>query len=240
MRLLNESRFPAEHEVTKLLQLKDTLIQEVQHRVANNLQIIAAILMLQSQTAQSAETRLHLQGACHRILSVATLHRYLQASEQGEKVELGPFLRRLCDILVASMVGDNRSISLQVDTDVGSALPDDAVSIGLIITELVTNSLKYAFPSGAEGEVSVRFGTEGLKWRFSVTDNGIGLRKDGPVGLGTSIVGALAAQLNAQIETFSSSHGTTVSITHLTSDRERCAPDGVGDVGNRRVGVEMN
>lgn len=221
MHLRSEGRHSAEQDITKLLQQKETLLQEVQHRVANSLQIIAGILMLKARTVQSAETRLHLQDAYRRVLSVATLQRHLQASGQGGMIELAPYLRRLCDIMAASMIDDNRSISLQMEADVGSALPDDAVSIGLIITELVTNALKYAFPSGARGEVSVRYDAEGVRWRLSVSDNGVGLRKNGPghAGLGTSIVGALATQLNAHVETCSNSHGTTVSITRRTLDR---------------------
>ena len=222
MNLLSEGRRPAEQqEITKLLQQKETLLLEVQHRVANSLQIIAGILMHKARTVQSTETRSHLQDAYHRVLSVATLQSYLQVSRQGEMIELAPYLRRLCDILATSMIDDNRSISLQMEADVGSALPDDAVSIGLIITELVTNAMKYAFPSGATGEVSIRYDVEGADWRLSVSDNGVGLRKNGPgrTGLGTSIVGALATQLKAHVKTWSNSHGTTVSIIHWTSDR---------------------
>ncbi len=211
-------RRAAEREMADLLRQKEVLLQEMQHRVANSLQIIASILMLKARTVQSEETRLHLRDAHDRVMSVATVQQQLQASGHGEPIELGPYLSRLCGALGASMIGDSRPISLKVDADPGSALSGEAVSIGLIVTELVINALKHAFPSGNEGKILVRYDADGANWRLSVSDNGIGLRQDGSghgrPGLGTSIVEALAHQLNACVETTSLLPGMIVSIVH--------------------------
>ena len=214
----SEGRRAAARETTELLQDKDILLQEMQHRVANSLQIIASILMLKARTMQSEESRLPLQDTYRRIMSVATLQRHLQASGHVEPIELEPHLSRLCDTLATSLINDNRPTSLQVEVGAGTALPDDVMSIGLIVTELVINALKYAFPSGG-GKILVRYDVDGANWRLSVSDNGVGLRKNGRVsrGLGTSIVEALAKQLNARVEILSGPHGTTVSISHKTS-----------------------
>src|ERR1700691_3393250 len=125
MSLSNEGRRIAGREATELLQNKDVLLQEMQHRVANSLQIIASILMLKARAVQSEEARLHLQDAYHRILSVATVQRHLQAVEPGERIDLGPHLTRLCDSLSISMIGDTRSTSLKVQADAGTALAGD-------------------------------------------------------------------------------------------------------------------
>jgi two-component sensor histidine kinase len=210
-------RRAAERETTELLQQKETLLQEMQHRVANSLQIIASILMLKARTVQSEETRSHLRDAHDRVMSVATVQQQLQASAHGAPIELGPYLTRLCDALGASMIGDSRPIALKVEADAGTAVSGDAVSIGLIITELVINTLKHAFPSGGEGKISVRYAVDGPSWRLSVSDDGVGLQEaDGRsrTGLGTSIVEALAHQLKASVEITSRSQGMTVSIVH--------------------------
>ncbi len=114
------------------------------------------------------------------------------------------------------MIGDSRPISLKVEADSGTALSGEAVSIGLIITELVINALKHAFPAGSGGEILVSYAVDGANWRLSVSDNGVGPHRDGHgrTGLGTSIVEALAHQLNACVETVSRSPGTIVSIVH--------------------------
>ena len=168
---------------------------------------------------QSEETRLHLQDAHRRVMSVAAVQQQLQASEPGTTVELGPYLTRLCEALAASMIGDRRPISLTVHAEGGTASSSHAVSIGLIVTELVINALKHAFPADRrEGTVVVTYEPAQPNWRLTVSDNGIGrpeshTDKAAP-GLGTTIIEALAKQLDARMEVSMDPHGTTVSITH--------------------------
>ena len=132
-----------------------------------------------------------------------------------------PYLEKLCEALSASMISDDRRISLKVLSAGGSASCREAESLGLIVTELVINSLKHAFNDETnDGKITVAYEVFGKDWKLSVVDNGIG-KPDGvfaqpKTGLGTGIVNALAKQLNAQVETQSGSHGTTVSITHAT------------------------
>jgi two-component sensor histidine kinase len=210
-----------EHEKDGLLRQKDMLLEEMQHRVANSLQIIASILLLKARTVQSEETRLHLHDAHKRVMSVASVQQHLHASGAGGSVQLGPYLSKLCEALSHSIIGDNRAISLNAVIGEGTATSSHAVSIGLIVTELVINALKHAFPPDTQtGQVTVAYEVAGENWELSVSDNGIG-RPDGALapaktGLGTTIVKALAQQLDAQVEIASGSLGTTVSITHPT------------------------
>jgi two-component sensor histidine kinase len=210
-----------EREMGELLRQKDVLLNEMQHRVTNSLQIIASIIMLKARTVNSEETRLHLQDAHQRVLSVATVQKHLHAAAPGEPVQLGPYLSKLCEALSRSMIGDDRSISLKVCGEGGSASCRDAESLGLIATELVINSLKHAFNSDVEnGQITVAFDMHGTDWKLSVTDNGSG-KPDGvfaqpKTGLGTGIVNALAKQLDAKVVTLSGREGTTVSVTHAT------------------------
>lgn len=214
-------RCATESVMARLLQQKEILLQEMQHRIANSLQIIASFLMLKARTAQSEETRLHLRDAHDRVMSVATVQQQLQVSGRGEQVELGPYLSRLCGALAASMIGDSRSLTLKVAADAATAISSDAVNIGLIITELVINALKHGFPDGRGGEILVSYEVDRSNWRLSVSDSGVGLEltsdRRGRTGLGASIIEALAHQLKARVEITNLSPGVVVSIVHAAS-----------------------
>jgi PAS domain S-box-containing protein len=209
-------RRDAEREKDELLQQKEILLQEMQHRVANSLQIIASILLLKARTVQSEETRLHLQDAHQRVMSVATVQQQLLASGLNERIEIGPYLSKLCDSLAASMVGERRPLSIKVQATSGRAVSSEAVSLGLIVTELVINALKHGFQGQEEGEILVSYDAQDSGWRLSVADNGSGPREAGNesphAGLGTSIVEALAHQLKATVQKSGGRRGTTVSI----------------------------
>jgi len=210
-------RHEAEREKDELLQQKEILLQEMQHRVANSLQIIASILLMKARTVQSEETRLHLQDAHQRVMSVATVQQQLRASGPNEMIEIGPYLTKLCASLATSMISDRRPISIEVKATRGSAASAEAVSLGLIVTELVINALKHGFPEDDDGEILVSYDAEHSGWRLSVADNGSGAKEatdDEPphVGLGTSIVEALAHQLEATVYKTGRPQGTMVSI----------------------------
>lgn len=200
----------------RLVLEKGVLLQELQHRVANSLQIIASVILQTARKAQSDETRMYLTDAHSRVMSVAELQRQLSETSVGD-VELRVYFTALCNSIGASMIRDPGQIALSVDADESHSTADVSVSLGLIVTELVINSLKHAFPDGASGGIIVRYRSEGPDWTLSVTDNGVGLPKDpadAEPGLGTSIVRALAQQLKADITAASANPGTTVSISH--------------------------
>jgi two-component sensor histidine kinase len=209
-------RRDAEREKDELLRQKEILLQEMHHRVANSLQIIASILLIKARTVQSEEIRLHLEDAHQRVMSVATAQQQLQASGLNESIEIGPYLSKLCGSLAKSMVGERRPVSIKVQATSGAARSSEAVSLGLIVTELVINALKHAFSSGEAGEILVSYDPQGSGWRLSVSDNGTGPGDDSAerprIGLGTSIVEALARQLDATVQKSSGPQGTTVSI----------------------------
>ncbi|MGB9655782.1 MAG: histidine kinase dimerization/phosphoacceptor domain -containing protein, partial [Pseudolabrys sp.] len=126
-----------ERQVQDLLHEKDMLFEEIEHRVANSLQIIASILLIKARTVQSEETRLQLEDAHQRVLSVAAVQQHLHVGSGNKPIEVANYLTKLCETLAQSMIGDSRPISLKVDVDAGTAISREAVSIGLIVTELV-------------------------------------------------------------------------------------------------------
>jgi two-component sensor histidine kinase len=208
-----------EREKDELLREKDVLFEELQHRVANTLQIIASIILMKARVVQSEETRFHLHDAHKRVISVAAVQKQLHASGATGFVAIAPYLTRLCESLATSMIGDSRPILLKVAAQAGSASSREAESLGLIVTELVMNALKHAFPDNkATGHITVTYDRTGPNWKLSIADDGIGKLEGALVpeksGLGTGIIKALSNQLDAQVETLTGAEGTTVSITH--------------------------
>lgn len=224
----------------QLLAQKEVLLSEMEHRIANSLQIIASIILMKARTATSEETRAQLRDAHNRVISVAAIQKQLHPSIDGGRVEMAPYLARLCDTLAASVIGDSHSIALEVSGEQGTATPRDAESLGLIATELVMNALKHAFPDAERpGKIRVRYEVNGANWQLTVADDGIG-KEDGvfaqpKTGLGTGIVKALAQQLEAVVETLADQNGTTVTITHAeflakpgANDAEPINPPAIG------------
>jgi two-component sensor histidine kinase len=191
-----------------LLREKAVLLQELQHRVANSLQIIAAVLLQSARRVKSEETRNHLYDAHNRVMSVAGVQQQLAASRLGD-VHLRPYFMELCQSLSASMIRNRDKLSLGVEVDDSVTDADVSVSLGLIVTELVINALKHAFPDHRAGKIK--------DWALSVSDNGVGMPADAASakpGLGTSIVEALARQLDAKVRIANGRPGTSVSIVH--------------------------
>lgn len=207
-------------QTEELLHQKDVLLQELQHRVANSLQIIASILLLKARVVLSEETRQHLKDAHQRVMSVAEVQRHLHASEGIDQVEVSSYLTKLCGSLASSMIGESQPITVRVMADAGMIRSDQAVSLGLIVTELVINAIKHAFPVvRTDAMILVTYEINGADWKLIVSDNGIGkTASDGSnsTGLGTAIVQALVKQLDAVMEAPSGIEGVKISITRAS------------------------
>jgi two-component sensor histidine kinase len=200
-----------------LLREKAILLREVQHRVANSLQIIASVLMQSARKVQSEEARGHLQNAHSRVMSIAAVQQQLAMSTLGD-VQLRPYFTQLCQSLGASMIHDHTRLSIDVKVDDSIVDANVSVSLGLMVTELVINALKHAFVDDGRGRIAVEYLAEGADWTLSVTDNGVGMPKDpelGKPGLGTGIVEALAKQLQADVQVSDAQPGTKVSIVYM-------------------------
>jgi two-component sensor histidine kinase len=220
----------AERLKDDLLREKAILFQELQHRVANSLQIIASVLMQSARRVPSPETRSHLVDAHSRVMSVAALQHQLAMSSVGD-VELGSYFTELCESIGASMIPDREKLTLAVEADKGTATAHISVSLGLVVTELVINALKHAFPAGRGGRIVVGYKSSGPDWTLSVHDDGVGMATGttpAKAGLGTSIVQALANQLGATIKVAKADPGTRISLVHrarsTADDQAKLAP----------------
>jgi two-component sensor histidine kinase len=232
-----------QEETDELLRQKGTLLAEMEHRIVNSLQIIASILMLKARAVLSEETRGHLQDAHRRVISLAAVQQHLNSHGGKDLIEMGPYLTKLCTSLCQSIVGEDHPATLNVSADEGGLLSADAVSLGLIVTELIINALKYAFPDRDKtATITVRYEVSGADWKLSVSDNGVGRPENqlAPVkaGLGTSLIMALARRLEAQVQTTSSPAGMKISIAHATfTSRLESLPHVQGQMPEQRQGA---
>ena len=196
---------------------QEMLLREMQHRVANSLQIVASILSLKAKAVESEDARLHLMDAYNRVMSIAAVQRQLLASRQSSMIRIDDYLTELTEGLATSLT-EKACLSVVVE---GTATVESnkAVAIGLIMTELIINALKHAFPGDRRGRISVTYKTAGPDWSLSILDNGVGLSstRGGHSGYGTRIVDALAKELEARVSVKSGSTGTRVSLIHSTS-----------------------
>lgn len=207
----------AKRDLEALIANNVMLMQELQHRVANSLQIIASVLMQSARRVSNDETRKHLQMAQNRVLSIATIQRQLAQSGAAE-VKLRPYLEQLCESIGISMIADPDILTIDVDVVDVSVSSASSVSLGLIVTELVINALKHAYPMDQGGTIKVRYKTNGRGWTLEVEDDGVGMpvldKPRAVAGLGTSIVDALARQLQARIVIADAGPGTRICIRH--------------------------
>jgi chemotaxis protein methyltransferase CheR len=193
----------------------------MEHRIANSLQIIAGILYLKARAAASEKTRHELQDAHKRVMSVAAVQSHLHAVEGIEQIDIGAYLSKLAGGLAASMTGPQHSITIDVAADHGTLPTSQAVSMGLIVTELVINAIKYAFPATRKGaRILITFRFDRADWKLTVADNGVGKTPQAAPalgsGLGTAILDSLTMQLGAQIQEVSTPAGLCVAVTHAS------------------------
>jgi len=180
---------------------KEMLLREMQHRVAKRLQVVASILSLKARAVKSEEVRLHLSDACNRVMWIAAVQRQLLASRHSSAIRIDEYLSELSEGLAASLTA---KVKLSVFVDGTATLESNkAVKIGLVMTELIINAIKHAFPQKRRGRIIVAYNTAGSDWSLSVSDNGVGLpnpsRSGSHSGYGTRIVDTLAKELDAQV-----------------------------------------
>jgi chemotaxis protein methyltransferase CheR len=190
------------------------LLQELTHRVKNSLQFIAAMVIIEARSQKSSEGKAALERVSHRITALGQLYSQLSKADTVEAVDAATYLDELCRDLIAS-VNKEGDTPIVLKTEIESELlpTDRAIPIGLIVNELVTNAVKYAFPGEAKGTVMVTLKRTRGELRLTVADDGQGLlpqRADS--GLGGRLVDGFAQQLGGKVERKSDSQGTTVRL----------------------------
>jgi two-component system, sensor histidine kinase PdtaS len=199
-------------DMKRALDDKDVLLREVHHRVRNNMQLISSLLEMQASLAVAQEAKATLQEAAGRVRSIAMAQEQLHGAESLSNVDLGEYLRSL----VMAVGAMQKRIVFKVDVDPIPFSLDRAVPVGLIVNELLTNSLKHAFPDRETGTVRVeaRRTADGTV-TIIVSDDGVGLPSaevmDRARTLGYRLVKRLSGQVEARVSV-ERDHGTCHSI----------------------------
>ena len=181
------------------------LFDELNHRVSNNLALVASILDMKATETDNGEVRDQLVRAVNRVHSIAQVHRALYQGVRNDAVEFSEYLSELCKA-VSTSLGDEGRIKIEVEAEPASVPIDTAIPLGMVVNELVTNAAKYAYPHPDGGVVSVRASRAGDALLLAIRDFGRGLgdelsgRRRG-AGLGLKLVKALVGQVNGEMTT---------------------------------------
>lgn len=201
-------------ELERALEVEHTLKLEIDHRVKNSLQLVGSLLQMQAARTERVEVREALQTARSRVTAISTIHGALNRSASINRVSLSIYLAKLVEELRASAP---ESVAITIETDEAWLSTSQASSLAILVNEFVTNSLKYAFPDGRPGIVSLSLGSDDETITAAFSDDGIGQQepKTKPTreGLGTRIMEAVGQQLGAELDFQSGSGGTRLAFS---------------------------
>jgi PAS domain S-box-containing protein len=211
----NAQRLSAEAKIRSALEEKTMLLKEIHHRVKNNLQIIVSLLNLQSRYIKDEATLAAIRESQYRVKAMALVHEKLYKADDISHIDLNEYIRFLGTGLFQFYGASSRGIRFRLEIHEVSVDINSAIPLGLIVNELISNSLKYAFPEGRGGEISISVQKEGGTMTILFRDDGIGIPAtldwQNTQSLGLRLVNTLVDQLNGTIE-LDRSAGTQFTI----------------------------
>jgi PAS domain S-box-containing protein len=209
-------RKKAEERINASLREKEVLLKEIHHRVKNNLQVISSLLYLQSKSIEDKRALEMFQDSQNRVRSMALVHERLYQSQDLARVDFAEYVRSLANYLFRSYGVNTNLIKLKIHVDDVSLGVDAAIPFGLVVNELVSNSLKHAFPDDRAGEIRITLRLDGGQSLLMVSDNGVGFPENldfrDTRSLGLQLVNTLVDQLEGTIE-LDRSEGAAFKIT---------------------------
>jgi PAS domain S-box-containing protein len=205
-----------ETALQRLVKQKEILMRELQHRTKNSLALISSLLGLEKENLTDARSREVFSKTRSRIGSIATVYERLSDSVNYDSVDLHVYVQEIAEAILRSFAPETGNVRLKTKLEETKLDPKRAVPVGLILTELVMNSLKYGFPGKAMGEIRLELKKTDGRIVLDVADNGTGISKDldfnNANGTGLTIVRMLAEQLDAELN-FSVDHGTRIQLS---------------------------
>ena len=192
---------------------KAFLLKEIHHRVKNNLEMISSLLALQSSQIKDSNVLNAIEASQHRVHSMGMIHQKLYAGDSFRCIEMENYFVHLADYII-DVFGMQKQVTIAVNMDSLELDVDTAISIGLIVNELLTNALKYAFPNQRKGKINIILREVNNVLELGVSDNGIGNKSNAEAvgtGFGTKLIELLTKQLNGKI-VMSTIQGTAVNI----------------------------
>ncbi len=195
-----------EEEMAQSLREKETLLKEIHHRVKNNMQVISSLLMLQRENMPDPAMRELFRESENRVFSIALVHEKLYRSENLSRIHYGEYLEMIGDHILASRNISSEMITLKIDASDIYLPIDNAVPLSLITNELLTNSLKHAYPDGRKGTIRINLQKRGGDILYQFSDDGIGFSPDidfkNTTTLGMELVNNLVMQLMGTISLY--------------------------------------
>ena len=217
---LRRDKERAEAAVREARDRAELLLREVNHRVANSLTLVAALARLQTNAVTDPAAKEALEEMQARISAIAGIHRRLYTSQDVEAVELDAYLSGLVEELQLAMKASGRDHAIRLQAEPIRLATDKAVSLGVVVTELVTNAYKYAYPGGTQGEIRVQVMREGADpLSLTVEDDGVGWTGEGEAkgtGLGSRIIRAMASNLRSVLTYAPGRTGTRAVLSFQT------------------------
>jgi PAS domain S-box-containing protein len=194
----------AQNEIKKSLQVKDMLLKEIHHRVKNNLMVISSLLSLQSRYIKDEASKSIFKDSQNRARSMALIHELLYQSNDLKRINFGSYINKLTNELFSIYVTDPNNIKLDMDIDDVMLDINTAIPLGLIVNELVSNSMKHAFPNNKQGKIDIKFKLNDGNYSMIISDNGVGFPQDYNIqnsdSLGLKIVNSLTEQIDGEIK----------------------------------------
>lgn len=196
---------------------KELLLKEIHHRVKNNLQTISSLLNMQARATENAETKTILHSSHNRVFSMAMVHEMLYAQEDLSKIEYQEYVNQLANFLIGSLKKTDEDIKLNINIKSIKFSIETAIPLGLLISELITNSLKHAFPVTDKGTITVNIEkTDPQYYLLTYSDSGVGMNPDillkNSKSMGVKLMEKLARQLHGNIKLADSSSGITFLV----------------------------
>lgn len=211
MRSLNHKLRSALNDREDLLEQKDILMREVHHRVQNSLQLVNSMLYLQERESQSEEVRTQFDLARQRLTAVAMVHKRLWRTDKLGDVRLDSFITELMEEL-ATIWGEEWRSAIHLDLVPVTISTNRSVILGLIVTELLTNAVKYAY-GGAPGPLLVETAERGDDLRIAIADRGSGLNPNAAKSFGSRLIQAMVQQLSGKLDLEDNAPGLRAVLT---------------------------
>ncbi|HUL62476.1 MAG TPA: histidine kinase dimerization/phosphoacceptor domain -containing protein [Methanocella sp.] len=243
---------PSEEKLLAALHEKEVMLKEIHHRVKNNLQVISSLLSIQARYLNDPRDVKLFQESQDRIRTMALVHEKLYQSSDLETIDFGPYIERLTTNLFRSYRSGGGVINLRIDVKDVRIGEDRAGPCGLIVNELVTNALKYAFPDGRDGTVTVVMRQAGDDYVLEVADDGVGIRAGAPEPAAGSAAPRDAgetseeAELRRTVEQVKSDFAITagnvldgIGMSHLAKKEEAAKPDRFDIARAETLGLQL-
>ena len=212
---LERDKRKAEADLRLANERLEMLVREVHHRVSNSLQMVLSFVAMQAGQTSDAGARDALQATQNRIQAISKVHHRLYTRDDLSTIDLDDYLGTLVEELRDSLSKEDLPLSIELDADHIEVIPDQAVSIGVVVNELVSNAAKYAFTDSGTGRIVIELREAADGYTLSVSDDGKGFDSAAPAtgsGMGMRIVSAVTRSLDSELENIAAPSGTSFRL----------------------------